>query len=707
MPDVRLPDGTIVRNVPEGTTKAQLMSRLGKAKSTGALGWISDNVLSPLNEAIIGAPEGIYNAASAITDPLAEKAMNLISPGSGTRAVQDANRQRKAVSDAATRAFVSRRNPAARTAGQIGGSFAIPLPGKKLQEGGNIARTAYRAMQGAVGGAAVRDVDQDATAPAAIGAATNVVLPPTLRWLAGTRPAQALASGAGKTAGPVVNWLGAKADDLADAILPPKPPPYPSLPPAAVAARQTPARALAPLGRKAEARAARFKAAGVDEPTTGMVTRDPNSFAFERNTAPIQEVGEELGQQIRNVEMSLVKKGRELVGAQGGSKGAEATGEAVQKALDSKRGEMQRVTGRLYDKVREERGDEVVGTLDSLRDLMADPDMTDNATFDGMRDSLSRRLSRLGLIDDVGAPSGAPGATVKQAEELRKFIRELGSTADPAVRMMRSKLIDALDDDVVTSVGDDAFKAARASAKARFDEFSKTFAGRIADEGVSPERLTKRVLSETTSLSDLRAMRKSLLSGTDEQMARGQEAWKGLRAQALDDFLKRSMNEEGKVLGGQMAREFTNQSAKFRELLDPADYKELRRLVLASRDATVAPPGSAVNYSGTGPMLANLFQSAKPKVREGWLKFMAKHLAAGAVSFPAGNVAVEVGTRAAASAAQQRAAQALYRRVEMARSPEATAKAIQQLKQAAKANPAAQSLLDKVTGPAAAAATNE
>lgn len=38
--DVRLPDGTIVRNVPEGTTRAQLMSRVSKGSSSrgGALG---------------------------------------------------------------------------------------------------------------------------------------------------------------------------------------------------------------------------------------------------------------------------------------------------------------------------------------------------------------------------------------------------------------------------------------------------------------------------------------------------------------------------------------------------------------------------------------------------------------------------------------------------------------------------------------------
>src|SRR3546814_13584497 len=86
-------------------------------------------------------------------------------------------------------------------------------------------------------------------------------------------------------------------------------------------------------------------------------------------------------------------------------------------------------------------------------------------------------------------------------------------------------MIDALDDDVVNTLGDDAFKAARQSAKARFDEFSKTFAGRIADEGIPPERLTQRLFG-ATSLKDIRSLKQSLTSGTPEQIARGQTAMK-------------------------------------------------------------------------------------------------------------------------------------------------------------------------------------
>jgi hypothetical protein len=682
---VQLADGRVARfEVSDDATPEQavaLAKRLPPGKSqaspaqqpSGLMGLIS-NVLSTGNEALIGGVEGLYNAASAVTDPIAHGVLSLVaSKDRADAALSNARQTRRSLSDAASRTFVQQPNQVARDAGRIAGAMAIPVP--KVTALGRFAPIVQRAIQGAVGGAAVRDVDEDPGEPAAIGALVNVVAPPVLSRLAKTKAAQSIVKPLAKAAAPVMDLLGLSAPEAAPI-----------------------ARPLAPLGRKAEARAARFAAAGVQNPTTGMVTRDPNTFSFERNTAPIQGIGEDLQQQIRDVESGLVEKGRELIRAQGGAKGAEATGADVQKALDSKRNEMQQVTGRLYDKIRDERGDEVVGTLDGLRDVLNHPDVTDNAVFDQMRDSLGRRMERLGVPLEGG--DGARPVTVKQAEELRKFIGGLGNTADPAVRMMRRNLIDGLDDDVVAAVGDDAFKAARESAKARFAEFSKTFAGRVADEGVAPEQLTKRVLSDTTSLSDLRAMRKSLMSGTDEQVSRGTEAWRGLRAQALNDLLGRSTDGEGKLLGGQLSRDFVKQSAKLRELLEPEDYRQLRRLVLASRDATVAPPGSAVNYSNTAPALANIFQSLKPKVREGWLQLLAKngmsHVAAWAVAGPSGNLGLWGAKTALDAAAENKVARELLRRVRLARNPEETAAAIAEIQKAAKSNPAAASLFDRL-----------
>ena len=85
--DVRLPDGTIIQNVPEGTTKAQLVEKL-KANGYDVSGFsqeapvasapASSRVSSWANQAIAGVPDAILNAPTNV--------MNLAKAGFGTAA---------------------------------------------------------------------------------------------------------------------------------------------------------------------------------------------------------------------------------------------------------------------------------------------------------------------------------------------------------------------------------------------------------------------------------------------------------------------------------------------------------------------------------------------------------------------------------------------------------------------------------------------
>jgi hypothetical protein len=524
--------------------------------------------------------------------------------------------------------------------------------------------------------------------------------------LARTAPVRAIGRGAARLAAPVINPLVNAADDASEFLLSKTRPalgldysPLPSMPlPGRAApfgaptgaATAAPANDLTSLGRQAEARAARFRSVGVDNPTTGMVTRDPRAWHFERETAKAADIGDNLVGQFQDVERKLVATGQNLVRAQGGAKGAENTGIAVQGALNAKSKEMQAVTSQLYKQVRETRGDVPVGRLGGFREAFAHPDIVDDPLADTFRQGIQRRLDRMGMLGPGGKFKDGGAATINQVEELRKFIGRTGDIRDPNTRRIRGILIDSLDDDVVEAVGDDAFKAARASAKERFAEFSKTFPGKVADEGIAPEALTKRVLSDTVRLSDLRSLRQSLTSGTPEQVARGTEALKGLRGQALDDLLGSVVNADGKLNGTALTKAFEKASPKLRILLDPSDYKTLRRLVMASRDATADVPFSAVNHSNTA---SALFNQTKGPVKDGWLKFLAKHGAAFATVGPAGNVALAAGGQVAAGRAEQKAAEALMRQVQMAKSPQEAAAAIRAAQEAAGSNAAVTDML--------------
>src|SRR3546814_15443652 len=117
MPDVRMPDGTVIRNVPEGTTRAQLMARMSKAqpkaqpraKSTGS--GMLDQAISYVNEFLIGVPQDLYNAASAVTDAIASLIV-------GDDAVKQALGKRQRVVQSASRALVTRSTMAARPPGK-------------------------------------------------------------------------------------------------------------------------------------------------------------------------------------------------------------------------------------------------------------------------------------------------------------------------------------------------------------------------------------------------------------------------------------------------------------------------------------------------------------------------------------------------------------------------------------------------------------
>lgn len=658
------PDGrAFIVNAPEGATQQQV---LAFARS-----------YAPKQQPQTEKPSSFWQGVLEGVQPYGANAGRIIAKSNPITGILDAvtGLPSKAVdtADTAARETMARSPHQGSIAGKFTGAVVGSLP-TALLPGGFVA-------QGAAGGLLGSELDD----PASVALNT------------------ALGAGAGKAAqklAPIVTRatqdIGSKIKGAAAGVTGHRPaqvmPPQPSMD------------VLAP---GAAERAVRFEQLGV-KPTTGMVTRDPNVYSFEQNAAKTAG-GEDLQRQMLDVEEGLVTKGRELIEAQGGARGAEATGKAVQDVLDTKRTEMQAVTSGLYKQVRETRGDAEVGAPSWLLARLDQPDITDNPTFDAMREGIMRSLKRFGLTGDSGLARKGAVLNVNQAEELRKLIGSLGNGIEPSVRMMRRELIDALDDDVVEGLGDDAFKAARASAKARFDEFSKTFAGRLADERIPAEQVTRRVLGAGTSLKDLRAMRQSLLGGTSEQAARGQEAWRGLGAQALDDLITKSVTADGALAGSTLYREFVKNADKLKELLGSADFRTLGTLANATRDVKAFPPMHSVNTSNTAitgaNMLQGLFASAPPKVREGWGRLLGKftmragaHLGAAAVSPGFGNVAVEAARMAGSEAAQQRATQAAAKafadRIRLAQNPQEAAALIADLRQSAPSDAAARQIVD-------------
>lgn len=636
------------------------------------IGDLAADARDSVTNTLVGVPEGVYNLAASVTDPIAKKTLELVGGKDyADKAMQKEQERRRQYSKTARELINAgkpvKEMPIATDIGQATGGMLAPIPGgKKLQAGGKIAKGIHRAIQGAAGGAAVSEPGEDVGANIAIGAGANVVLPPVLGAIA-----KPLVSAGSKGVG-YLRGLG-------------KPPV---------------AQTIDDLGPDAVMRAGRFKDLGIENPTTAMVTRDEAAANFE-DFARQSPQGRTLADQIADVQRKLVAKGEELVG---GVRTPETTGKAAQDFLETKQREMQDLTNKLYDDVRDTRGDELVGRLDILREKLSDPDLMHDPAFDQMRKGITRRMKDLGLISKDGRIS--KGITLNQAERFRSFIGKLGNGAESKTRRARAILIDALDDDVVDVIGDDAFKAARTSAKEGFEQFRKNFAGKIIQEDIPAEKVVERIVKGNTSLQDIRTLKNTFSTGTPEQIAKGKAAWAEIEAQSMQDLLT---SAEGGMNGKKLLDNFTAQQAKLREILPPDRFDELQKLVFASRDATTFPSGLPTQGSAN---LEELFKAVPPTVKRGWinwLKTSAAHSAAFMTGGPAANVALGVGQQTLSSNAQQAAANLFIKQIEMAKSPAAAAKALAQAKEVAKTNPIVNDFLQKrgLVGSAAAAATGE
>lgn len=695
---VSFPDGRVYNvTAPAGTPRNKLINRARESelpqRTTGFGIPAIDLPLSALNEAVIGGVQGLSRMTSAISDPIVEAALNLVRPGFGTSGRQAAQEQRGRLEQQVSRRTVATPMPAARETGQILSSFAagaLKAPAAVARVAPRVAPVVTRAIQGAVGSQAVPTPGLSATQNALIGGAANVVLPPVLQAVARSRPAQAALSAAGRVAAPVVGALDEAAINLRRAAgLDVAPISIPHIAPVATQAAEAPISRMAlpeatqqaipqveeALSPAAAQRLRNFARIGVEAPTTGMVTREPGVWQYERNTMGQVGVGEPIRDAIVKVNDEINQAATDLIQKVGVADDVEKVGVLAAEALNKKQQEMQRVVGQLYKNAREQYGEKSAGPVQNFISQLDNPDLVDDAAFDTFRESVGNRLRRFGMLGESGLPRRDAVMTVGQAEEMRRFIGGLGNGTDPNIRRIRAQLIEALDDDVVAGFGDDAFKQARMAAKQKFDEFKDTLAGKMGAGEVAPERITKKLMTETTPLSDFRKLKATLLTGEPDQVARGQQVWSSIGAQALDDLFSSARIGENVISGARLLNNFNKKITRYRELLNREEYVTLNRIVRAARDATVPVDFSNVNTSVTASALANLFADPAKGGRAG-IKTMIAHYAAGMIGGPAANVAVAGAQEVAKTAAERAAADEAVRRALMTTQPLSVAQAV-------------------------------
>lgn len=365
-------------------------------------------------------------------------------------------------------------------------------------------------------------------------------------------------------------------------------------------------------------RLVQMRAVGAN-PMRANITRTPEDWATMENLRGMPKTGAPINNRIVENANALVRYTEDLRSGTGGRAGTPyEAGRAVLDAVETKSREMQDAVGKLYEGIRQSVGGQT--GLVPQRMLSVLDDISDDAAADPLVSSVQRRMTRLGLIDKEGQPTGK-ALDVRTAEELRKWINNLSDKGEPAIKRLKSMVIGALDDDVIETAGDDAFRAARDAARQRFAEFEQGVLGKAAAGDVAADDFVRKHITGA-KVDDLRAMKKTLTSGTAEQQQRGSQAWNDARGWVVTDLLMKATGATspedvvGKTFSGQRFKKALDGLGleKMAILFTPDEMARLRTLQKASEYLTTQVPGSAPNYSRSGSVIVERLSELFPKI---------------------------------------------------------------------------------------------
>ena len=335
-----------------------------------------------------------------------------------------------------------------------------------------------------------------------------------------------------------------------------------------------------------------FQQQGV-RPTRAQVTQSADDFQFQQEQV---KTSGPLRQAVDEQDMTLAQRGEDLAERAGGqTAGPRDTGEQVFRAVTRKADDMDDEISRLYRTARERAGTEKSVRPDKMAAILR-RNQGRNEVSGGTVKAIREELRQRGLIDSNLKPQGR--MDVNQAEEVRQSLNSLYEGANPQGRRIITQAKEALDDDVMRVAGKDVFRKARA-ARNRFrtelekakrskrDKGTKSTLEDILEGKIEPERISEKlIVNKGGSVRDLDVVKKYLLSGTDEQVAQGQEAWNALRRDAIEEMFDRATGTAGKTEGGQSVfngNQFDkamNRIGKdrLRVLFEPEEIKELNQL---------------------------------------------------------------------------------------------------------------------------------
>lgn len=323
-----------------------------------------------------------------------------------------------------------------------------------------------------------------------------------------------------------------------------------------------------------------FRSQGV-RPTMANLTQTADDWQLQqeamKRSTPLRAVAD-------SQDEALAGRMGQLADDTGGQTGgALDTGEQIFNAVTRKATDLDRQIGGLYREAAQRAGDDMVVDFRALIGQMKNT-AGRNELSGGMVKAVKQELANRGLMNNKWQPAGRAG--VRTAEEIRQVLNSFYDGASPQGRNLISLYKNALDDDVMRTAGDDLFAQARKAraqfsrdlerAKlSKFDKGGESLLEKVLANKISPDQLFEKiVVNKSARSSDVKALKDYLLSGTDEQVAQGTQAWNSLRAETMRHLLSKATGTAGKIEGGGSV--FNGN--QFRKAMDQVGLERLRTL---------------------------------------------------------------------------------------------------------------------------------
>lgn len=323
-----------------------------------------------------------------------------------------------------------------------------------------------------------------------------------------------------------------------------------------------------------------FKKAGL-QPTRANLTQSADDFQVQqeaiKRSGPMRSIVDAQDQQLTGAVDDFASS------TGGVTDDAFDAGESVFQAVTKKATTLDDQINQLYSQARNAAQGEKVVSLSNLTDKLNQV-APQNQLSNGVVRAVVGDLKSRGILGEGMKLQGR--IDINTAEEVRKVINQFRADANPAGKRILDQLKESLDDDVLRTAGRDVFKQARdayssfkkelsLASRSKFDQKTGSIVEDILTGKVEPEQLLKKTVTNTSaSVRDLQKLKDYLLSGTDDQIAVGTQAWNDLRGQTVRHMLSKAIGTAGRGEGGQPVFNGNN----FRKELERIGPQKLKTL---------------------------------------------------------------------------------------------------------------------------------